>query len=74
MPLPAAGWCILLPVQIGTSLILIAAGAVLKYAVETQVSGVDLQVVGVILMIVGILGLAISLLQLALVEKRVSDE
>lgn len=60
--------------QIGTSLILIAAGAVLKYAVEAEVSGVDLQVVGVILMIVGILGLAISLLQMALAEKRLSDE
>jgi len=47
---------------IGTSLLLIAVGAVLKYAVTTHVSGIDLQTVGVILMLVGILGLILSLL------------
>ena len=47
---------------IGTSIVLIAAGAILKYAVTVDVEAIDLQVVGTILMIVGILGLAISLL------------
>jgi hypothetical protein len=47
---------------IGTSIVLIAAGAILKYAVNADVDAIDLQVVGTILMIVGILGLAISLL------------
>jgi hypothetical protein len=47
---------------IGTSIVLIAAGAILKYAVTVDFDAVDLQVVGTILMIVGILGLAISLL------------
>ncbi len=47
---------------IGTSLVLIAVGAILKYAVTVDVDAIDLQVVGTILMIVGILGLAISLL------------
>ena len=47
---------------IGTSIVLIAIGAILKYAVTVDVDAVDLQVVGTILMIVGILGLAISLL------------
>ena len=47
---------------IGTSLVLIAVGAILKYAVTADVDAVDLQVVGTILMIVGIVGLAISLL------------
>lgn len=47
---------------IGTSLLLIAVGAVLKYAVTAHVSGVDIQTVGVILMLVGILGLILSLL------------
>jgi hypothetical protein len=47
---------------IGTSLVLIAAGAILHYAVTAHVSGVDIQTVGTILMIVGILGLIISLL------------
>ena len=46
---------------IGTSLFLIAVGAILKFAVTAQVAGVDLQVVGVILMIVGVVGLAIGL-------------
>ncbi|HEY3019152.1 MAG TPA: DUF6458 family protein [Solirubrobacteraceae bacterium] len=47
---------------IGTSLFLIAVGAILKFAVTASVSGVELATVGVILMVVGILGLVISLL------------
>ena len=47
---------------IGTSIVLIAAGAILKYAITVDVEAVDIDVVGTILMIVGILGLAISLL------------
>jgi hypothetical protein len=47
---------------IGTSIVLIAVGAILKYAVTVDFDAIDLQVVGTILMIVGILGLAISLL------------
>ncbi len=47
---------------IGTSIVLIAIGAILRYAVTVDVDAIDLQVVGTILMIVGILGLAISLL------------
>jgi hypothetical protein len=47
---------------LGTSLFLIAAGAILRYAVTDSVSGVDLTVVGLILMIVGVVGLVLSLL------------
>jgi heme/copper-type cytochrome/quinol oxidase subunit 2 len=47
---------------IGTSIVLIAAGAILKYAVTAHVSGIDIQTVGVILMLVGILALILSLL------------
>lgn len=47
---------------IGTSILLIAVGAILKYAVTAHVSGIDLQTVGVILMLVGILGLILSIL------------
>jgi heme/copper-type cytochrome/quinol oxidase subunit 2 len=47
---------------IGTSIVLIAAGAIIKYAVTVNLDAIDLQVVGTILMIVGILGLVISLL------------
>jgi len=49
---------------IGTSIFLIALGAILKFAVTTSVSGIELATVGVILMIVGILGLIISLVML----------
>lgn len=41
---------------------LIAAGAILHWAVTAHVSGIDIQTVGSILMIVGILGLILSLL------------
>ena len=47
---------------IGTSIVLIAIGAILKYAVNADVDAIDLQVVGTILMLVGILGLVLSLL------------
>ncbi len=45
----------------GTSILLIAVGAILRYAVTATVSGVSLTTVGLILMIVGILGLVLSL-------------
>jgi hypothetical protein len=45
----------------GVSLILIAVGAILTWAVETSVSGLDVNAVGVILMIVGLVGLILSL-------------
>ncbi len=47
---------------ISTSLILVAVGAILKWAVTATVSGVDLQTVGVVLMIVGAVGLVLSLI------------
>ena len=46
---------------IGTSLFLIAAGAILRYAVSDAISGVNLATVGLILLLVGIVGLIISL-------------
>ena len=46
---------------IGSSLLLIAAGAILKWAVTAHVSGLNLHNMGVILMVVGIVGLAIGL-------------
>jgi Domain of unknown function (DUF6458) len=46
---------------IGTSLFLIAVGAILKYAVSDAVDGIDLSTVGLILMIVGVVGLVITL-------------
>jgi uncharacterized membrane-anchored protein len=49
-------------VTIGTSLVLIAIGAILNYAVTADLEGIDIQTVGVILMLIGILGLILSLL------------
>ena len=46
---------------IGTSIFLIAVGAILRYAVTVTVQGIELQTVGLILIIVGIVGLVISL-------------
>jgi hypothetical protein len=46
----------------GTSLVLIALGAILAFAVTTSVSGISLQTVGVILMIVGGIGLLVSII------------
>ncbi len=47
---------------IGLSLVLIAVGAILAWAVETTVAGLDIVVVGAILMVVGTVGLVLSLL------------
>lgn len=46
---------------IGGSLVLLAVGAILAFAVEDRVSGIDLVMVGYILMAVGVLGMVVSL-------------
>ena len=55
---------------IGTSIFLIAVGAILKYAVTADVSGVELDTVGVILMVVGVIGLLLSLLWMTIWADR----
>jgi beta-lactamase regulating signal transducer with metallopeptidase domain len=45
----------------GTSIFLIAVGAILRYAVTATVSGISITTVGLILMIVGIVGLVLSI-------------
>jgi hypothetical protein len=45
----------------GSSIFLIAVGAILRYAVTASVSGISLQTIGLILIIAGILGLVLSL-------------
>ena len=47
---------------IGTSIFLIALGAILRFAVTASVSGIEIATVGTILLVVGIIGLLISLL------------
>jgi hypothetical protein len=46
---------------ISVSILLIAAGAILKWAVTASTSGINLQTVGMILFIVGIVGLVTSM-------------
>jgi hypothetical protein len=55
---------------IGTSIFLIAVGAILKFAVTATVSGISLATVGTILIVVGIVGLVISLVFLMQADRR----
>ena len=48
-----------------TSLILIAVGAILAFAVSFELAGISVTTVGIILMVVGSIGLGVSLLTLA---------
>ena len=47
---------------IGTSVTLIAIGAILKYAVTATGAGIELHVAGVVLIAMGVLGLMLTLL------------
>ena len=50
---------------IGTSIFVIALGAILRFAVNDSIEGIDLQIVGLILMIAGAVGLVIGLVWMA---------
>lgn len=54
---------------LGTSLFMIALGAILKFAVTWSVDGIDLRVVGLVLMLAGALGLLLGVL-LAVQDRR----
>ena len=55
---------------IGTSLFLVAAGAILYFAVDASIQGLEIQTVGLILMVIGVIGLAISLFVLSSASRR----
>jgi hypothetical protein len=55
---------------LGTSLLLIAVGAILRFAVNVTTSGFNIQTIGVILMIVGVVGLILSLLYMTMWDRR----
>ncbi len=44
------------------SLLVIAIGAILTWAIDYRVAGIDITAVGVILLIIGMIGLVLSLL------------
>lgn len=47
---------------IGSSIALIAVGAILAFAVQFSIAGVDIRVIGYILMVAGVLGLLFTAL------------
>ena len=58
---------------IGTSLLLIAIGAILYFAVNADISGLEISTIGLILMVVGIIGLLISLFFLSSARRGTSE-
>jgi beta-lactamase regulating signal transducer with metallopeptidase domain len=55
---------------IGTSIFLIAVGAVLRYAVSVSAHGFNIHTIGVILIVVGIVGLVLSVLFMTVWSRR----
>jgi hypothetical protein len=55
---------------IGTSILLIAVGAIMRFAISVHSSGFSIHTAGVILMIVGAIGLVISLLWMTVLADR----
>jgi hypothetical protein len=55
---------------LGTSLLLIAIGAILRFAVSVTAHGFSIHTIGIILMIVGAVGLVVSLLWMAMARGR----
>lgn len=55
---------------IGTSIFLIALGAILRFAVSVTTKGFNIHSIGVILIVVGIVGLLISLLWMTVWSDR----
>lgn len=60
-------------VTVGASLFLIAAGAILRYAVTWRNSDVDIPTVGLILLIVGVVGLIVSIAYMVMATDRRGD-
>ncbi len=55
---------------IGTSLVLIAIGAILRFAVTVSTHGFNIHTIGVILMVIGVIGLIITLLWMTMWRDR----
>jgi len=49
-------------VTVGTSIVLIAVGAILKWAVTAHINGFDIQTAGTVVFIVGLLGLVLAIM------------
>ncbi len=55
---------------LGTSIVLIAIGAILRFAVTVTTHGFNIHTMGVILMIVGVVGLIITVLWMTMWADR----
>lgn len=53
---------------IGGSLVLIALGAILYWAVSAEAEGFDINMIGLILLVVGVIGLVLTLIMTANAE------
>jgi hypothetical protein len=59
------------PIGIGTSIVLITAGAILKYAItEGNLLFLDIQAAGTILLVIGILGLVLAIAWTIMISSR----
>jgi hypothetical protein len=56
--------------SVGASIVLIAVGAVMAYAVTATTEGFNINTAGVILMVVGAIGLVVSLLMMLIATDR----
>lgn len=54
----------------GTALVLIAVGAVMRFAVTADAEGFSINTAGTILMVIGVVGLVLSLLWTAVDARR----
>jgi hypothetical protein len=59
--------------QIGTSIFLIAVGAIMKYAITADTDGFNIETAGLILMVVGAIGLVISLFMATIYRPRTAE-
>lgn len=57
---------------IGASLLLIAAGAVLRWGVTVEAEGLNINMIGLILLVIGVIGLLISMI-MAIPGRRSRD-
>ena len=55
---------------IGTSVFLIALGAILYFAVSVSAEGFNINTIGLILMVVGVIGLVVSLIMASMARRR----
>ena len=58
---------------IGTSLFLIAVGAILYFAVNATIQGLEIATIGIILMVIGVIGLLISLFFLSSARRATTE-